>query len=79
MMRKLQAAWTQLRLRLALAWVAFRMGPLTGDGETTSPRITAIARRGLLDPGSLSLIEIQSVCGSAFTQAPDRRPDRGNA
>ncbi len=39
--------------------------------ETTSHRVASIAARGLRDPSSLTLDEIQEVCGSALTQAPD--------
>jgi hypothetical protein len=39
--------------------------------EKTSARIASIAARGARDPASLTLREIQAVCASAMTQAPD--------
>jgi hypothetical protein len=36
--------------------------------EATSPKIAKLAARGLRSPGSLSLHEIQQVCGSDLTQ-----------
>jgi hypothetical protein len=41
------------------------------DGEETSRCIRAIAARGLADPTSLTPEEVQAICGSALTQAPD--------
>ena len=39
--------------------------------ERTSPAIASIAARGLLRPDSLTPAEVQRVCASALTQAPD--------
>jgi hypothetical protein len=43
--------------------------------EFTSAQIASIASRGLRDPASLTLDEIQAVCGTALTQAPNRLVD----
>ena len=43
--------------------------------ELTSADIASIASRGLRDPASLTLDEIQAVCGTALTQAPNRLVD----
>lgn len=40
-------------------------------GEQTSPRIAALAAKGLADPASLKPQEIREVCASALTQAED--------
>lgn len=51
------------------------------DGEEyTSERIASIAGEGLNRPETLSLRDIKAVCGSALTQARNRRhrgPDIG--
>jgi hypothetical protein len=39
--------------------------------ETTSPKVAALAAKGLADPASLTPQEIRQVCASALTQAPD--------
>lgn len=44
------------------------------SNEVTSPEVLAIAARGISDPAGLTPEEIKSVCASALTQAPDRRP-----
>ena len=41
----------------------------------TSTDVASIASRGLRDPACLTLDEIQAVCGSALTQAPNRLAD----
>ena len=45
--------------------------------EYTSAEIASIASRGLHDPASLTLAEVQAVCGTALTQAPDNALARG--
>lgn len=40
--------------------------------EQTSPKVAAIASRGLKSPESLTKAEIRAVCASALTQAPNR-------
>ena len=42
--------------------------------EHTSAKIASIAARGMRAPLSLSPDEIQSVCASVVTQAPDKKP-----
>jgi hypothetical protein len=41
-------------------------------GEQTSARIASIAARGIDHPASLTMEEIQAVCGSVLTQAPNK-------
>lgn len=41
--------------------------------ESTSPEVASIAARGLQHPEMLTLREIETVCASALTQAPDRK------
>jgi hypothetical protein len=45
------------------------------QNERTSDRIAMIAARGAFDPASLTLEEIQEVCASALTQAPDHEDE----
>jgi hypothetical protein len=42
--------------------------------ETTSERVARIASLGMHSPQLLTLDEIQTVCASALTQAPDHLP-----
>ena len=44
--------------------------------ETTSERVARIASLGTHSPQLLTLDEIQTVCASALTQAPDHNPPR---
>lgn len=37
----------------------------------TSPRIAALAAKGLADPASLKPQEVREVCASALAQVPD--------
>jgi hypothetical protein len=60
-------------MRLKLAWAVLFGVPLVGDGEVTSPKVAALAARGLAQPMSLNHREIRTVCASALTQAPDKR------
>lgn len=57
--------------RLQLAWQILFGPPLTGEGETTSRQVAAIAARGLRRPRQLTEQEIKAVCASALKQAPD--------
>lgn len=41
------------------------------DTESTSKRVATIAARGLKNPETLTLDEIQAVCASALTQVED--------
>jgi hypothetical protein len=45
--------------------------------EFTSEEIASISARGLHDPASLTLEEIQAVCGSNLTQARPRKNPPG--
>jgi hypothetical protein len=40
--------------------------------EKTSPRIAAIAARGVSRPETLTPPEIRAVCASVLSQAPDK-------
>lgn len=59
------------RIRLA-AQILFCHQQLVGAGETTSPKIAAIAARGLKQPEKLTASEVRSVCASALTQTISR-------
>lgn len=44
--------------------------------EKTSKAVASIAGRGMTKPGSLTNKEIQRVCASVNTQAPDKRKSK---
>jgi len=50
------------------------IGLFSSLGETTSQRIARLAAIGVKNPELLTLEEIQAICGSALTQAPDHQP-----
>jgi hypothetical protein len=65
------------KTRLQLAWQILFGPPLTGEGETTSRQVAAIAARGLRRPWQLTEREIKAVCASALKQAPDTTRKEG--
>jgi hypothetical protein len=44
-----------------------------GRNEVTSKRIAAIAAKGIKSPLKLTLEEVQMICASVLTQAPDKK------
>jgi hypothetical protein len=49
---------------------------ILANNEKSSPKVGAIASKGLKNPSSLSNKEIRSLSGSVMTQRPDSGPKK---